>query len=114
MDGYPWACLGVAGSLVGFKRLHGDEEGGECGGGIGALGGLCGPSSLARSRLVINNDEGSAVEKGVREDRSTHAGGGVILVGGFFWVGDANTGRLDREGVEAAEVGGDGGRGGAT
>ena len=83
MDVDPGARLGVASGSAGLERVHGDKEGGGGGGGIGTLGGLCGASSLAYSLLVINNDEGGAVEKGVSKDGSAHAGGGVVLVGGF-------------------------------
>ena len=93
------------GGSLGVEGVHGNEEGGECGGGIGALGGLCGALSLAHtSYLVIDNDEGISVKKGVREHGSTHAGGGMVVVSGLSQVGDADASRLYGEGEEGAEV----------
>ena len=114
MDGDPGACLDVAGGLAGFRRVHRDKEGVECGGSIDAFGGLRGTLSLAHSRLVVSYDKGGAVEKGVGEDGGAHAGGSVVLASGFGQVGNADASRLDGEVKEGAKVGGGGGRGGAT
>jgi len=83
LDGDLSAPIGFADILAGFERVHWDKDGGECYGGIGAFERLCGAPSLAHSRLVVGNNEGGAVEKGVGEDRGAHAGDGVVLVGGF-------------------------------
>ena len=56
--------------------------------------------SLGCSRLVINNNEGGAIQKGVVEDGFAYAGGGVVVVGRFGQVTDTNAGRLEREGGE--------------
>ena len=54
--------------------------------------------------MVVGNDEGGALEKGVGEDQGTHAGGSAVLVGGFGQVGDTDASRLYGEGEEGAEV----------
>ena len=56
------------------------------------------------SRLVFYDDKGCAVEQGVREDGCAHTGGGVVVVGGFGEVGDANACQLYGEEEEGAEV----------
>ena len=46
------------------------------------------------------------LEQGVSEDGCAHAGDGVVVVGGFGWVGDADTGLFHGEGEESEDFGG--------
>ena len=113
-DGNPRAGFRVAGGAAGVLLGHGGGEDKEGGGGGCCFGGGGGGASLPHSLLVGRDGERGVVEHRVGEDRGADGGGGVVYIGGGGGVREYDAGRLDGEGEEGAEGGGDNGWGGAA